>query len=85
MDYPEQQLIQRAKQGETAAMEQIFRMHLDSAVRLAYLVTRNWATAEDAVQEAFVQAFRSLDTFQEHRPFKPWFTRIVINKAKRTK
>jgi RNA polymerase sigma-70 factor (ECF subfamily) len=85
VDYTEQELIQRAKQGEEAALEQIFRQHLDSAIRLAYLVTRNWATAEDAVQEAFVQAFRSLHSFQDHRPFKPWFTRIVINKAKRTK
>ncbi|HPT83981.1 MAG TPA: RNA polymerase sigma factor [Limnochordia bacterium] len=85
MEYSEQELIRRAKQGEHAAMEQIFRMHLDSAIRLAYLVTRNWATAEDAVQEAFVQAFRSLPGFQANRPFKPWFTRIVINKAKRTK
>src|SRR5699024_264527 len=54
-------------------------------VRLAYLITRNWATAEDAVQEAFIQAFRSLDSFQDNRPFQPWFTRIVVNKAKRTK
>lgn len=84
MDLEEQQLIRRAKQGDHAAMEQLFRIHVDSAIRLAYLVTRNWATAEDAVQEAFVQAFRSLHTFQANRPFKPWFTRIVINKAKRT-
>lgn len=85
MELAEQELIRRAKRGEQAALEQIFRTHLDSAIRLAYLVTRNWATAEDAVQEAFVQAFRSLHGFQDGRPFKPWFTRIVINKAKRTK
>jgi len=66
-------------------MEAIFRRHVDSAIRLAYLVTRNWATAEDAVQEAFLQAFRSLHSFQDGRPFQPWFTRIVVNKAKRTK
>lgn len=81
----EQTLIQQAKQGQADALEAIFRHHVDSAVRLAYLVTRNWATAEDAVQEAFIQAFRSLDSFQEDRPFRPWFTRIVVNKAKRTR
>ncbi len=85
LNLTEQQLIKLAKRGAQDAMEVIFRRHVDSAVRLAYLVTRNWATAEDAVQEAFVQAFRSLDTFQEGRPFQPWFTRIVVNKAKRTK
>ncbi len=85
MDNIEQDLIRRAKQGHQDALEQIFRCHLDSAIRLAYLITRNWATAEDAVQEAFLQVFRSLHSFQEERPFKPWFTKIVVNKAKRTK
>ncbi len=85
MEITEQELIKQAKQGHQGALEQIFRSHLDGAIRLAYLITRNWATAEDAVQEAFLQAFRSLDSFQEERPFKPWFTKIVVNKAKRTK
>ncbi len=85
MQITEQELIRRAKQGHEDALEQIFRGHVDSAIRLAYLITRNWATAEDAVQEAFLQAFRSLDSFQDERPFKPWFTKIVVNKAKRTK
>lgn len=85
MDCDEQILIQQAKQGNHEALEAIFRQHLDAAIRLAYLITRNWATAEDAVQEAFLQAFRSLASFQDGRPFQPWFTRIVVNKAKRTK
>ncbi len=81
----ERELIKQAKEGEPGALEQIFRLHVDSAIRLAYLITRNWATAEDAVQEAFLQTFRSLNSFQDDRPFKPWFTKVVVNKAKRTK
>ncbi|HBG00297.1 MAG TPA: hypothetical protein DDW87_01810 [Firmicutes bacterium] len=85
LDVTEQELMKRAKEGQQDALEQIFRYHIDSAIRLAYLITRNWATAEDAVQEAFLQVFRSLASFQDDRPFKPWFTKIVVNKAKRTK
>lgn len=85
MDLQEQKIIQRAKKGDPEAMELIFRQHLDRSIRLAFLITRNWATAEDAVQEAFLQAFRALDSFEDNRPFKPWFTRIVVNSAKRTK
>lgn len=85
MEQNEKKLIQAAKQGDHYALETIFRHHVDGAVRLAYLITRNWATAEDAVQEAFLQAFRSLHGFKDDKPFKPWFTRIVVNKAKRTK
>lgn len=64
-------------------MEVLFKHHVDAAVRLAYTITHDWSTAEDAVQEAFIQAFRSIKNFDEEKRFKPWFTRIVINKAKR--
>lgn len=57
MEHTEQELIQAAKRGEHNALESIFRQHLDGAVRLAYLITKNWATAEDAVQEAFYRHF----------------------------
>ncbi|MGI6148663.1 MAG: RNA polymerase sigma factor [Firmicutes bacterium] len=79
----EQALIRQAKRGDKQSMEALFRSHVDSAVRTAYMITHNWATAEDAVQEAFIQAFRSLGTFQEGRPFKPWLTKIVVNKSRR--
>ena len=37
------------------------------------------------MQEAFIQAFRSIGTFKDGMAFKPWFSRIVINKAKRVR
>ncbi|NLM25801.1 MAG: sigma-70 family RNA polymerase sigma factor [Firmicutes bacterium] len=81
----EQAIIQRVKQGDHQAMEILFRTHLDAAIRLAYLITRDWTSAEDAVQEGFIQAFRSINNFKDGLPFKPWFTKIVVNKAKRIK
>ena len=56
-------------------------------------VTRAWrcawrpspgpsADAEDAVQEAFVKAYRSLRRFDEGRPFRPWLLAIVANEAR---
>lgn len=81
----EQDLIRKSKHGHHDSMEALFRQHVDAAVRLAYLITRDWSAAEDAVQESFIQAFRSLHTFQEGKPFKPWFTKIVVNKSKRIK
>lgn len=81
----ENEIIQKAKQGDHQALEVLFRRHVEGAVRLAYLITRNWAAAEDAVQEAFLQAFRSLGSFREERPFQPWFSKIVVNKAKRSR
>lgn len=81
----EQEIILRIKAGDHNAMEFLFKNHVEAAVRLAYLITRDWASAEDAVQESFIQALRSIHTFKDGLPFKPWFTRIVVNKAKRVK
>lgn len=78
----EQQLIELCLAGEQTAIERLFNLHVEQAVRLAYLVTRDWSAAEDAVQEAFIRAFRSLKSLQSGRPFKPWFTKIVVNQAR---
>ncbi|HHT36731.1 MAG: RNA polymerase sigma factor [Candidatus Wallacebacter cryptica] len=79
------ELITKIKQGDRNSMAEIFEAHVDAAVRLAYMITHDWSTAEDAVQEAFIQAFRSIKSFKDGMAFKPWFSKIVINKSKRIK
>jgi len=57
------------------------RQHEELAFRVAYLVVRDPAEAEDVAQEAFVRAYRSLRRFDVRRPFRPWLLRIVTNLA----
>ncbi|MFL5896233.1 MAG: RNA polymerase sigma factor [Thermoleophilaceae bacterium] len=58
------------------------RQHQDIAFRTAYLVTGSAAEAEDAAQEGFVKAWRSLDRFRRGAPFRPWLLAIVVNEAR---
>ena len=51
------------------------------ALRVAYTITGNRATAEDVVSEAFLKVYRRIDQFQCGRRFEPWFLRIVANEA----
>lgn len=44
-------------------------------------ITRNEDDAADAVQEAFISAFRNLNTLREEAGFGAWMKRIVINKS----
>lgn len=53
---------------------------LDSAFGYAYKLTRNQDDAMDLVQEASVQAFKSIGTFEQGTNFKAWFMRILTNK-----
>ena len=78
----EPKLIQQARQGDTAAWETLVRQHQEAVFRLGYLLLRNAHDAEDVAQEAFVQAFLTLGTFDVERPFKPWLLQITRNLAK---
>ena len=75
-------LIQQARQEDAAAWEVLVRRHQEAAFRLAYLLLRDPAAAEDVAQESFVRAYLALDTFDEERPFKPWLLQITRNLAK---
>lgn len=78
----EAHLIRQARQGRTAAWEQLVRQHQEAVFRLGYLLLHNAADAEDVAQEAFVRAFLALEQFDAARPFKPWLLQITRNLAK---
>jgi RNA polymerase sigma factor (sigma-70 family) len=75
------ELVTRAQRGDRDAFGMLVRRHEGLAVRIATVVCGS-AGAEDAAQDAFVRAYRSLDRFDPDRPFRPWLARIVTNTAK---
>ena len=77
----EQDLIQRARDGDVAAFEELVRMHQATALRVAVLVVGDRSDAEDVTQEAFVKAYHALGRFRQDSPFRPWLLRIVRNEA----
>ena len=78
----EAKLVERAKGGDAAAYEHLLRGQQEVAFRTAYLITGDASEAEDATQEAFVKAYRSLGRFRSGAPFRPWLLKIVANEAK---
>jgi RNA polymerase sigma factor (sigma-70 family) len=78
----EDELVAHAKQGDTLAYGILVEEHQTIAFRTAYLITGSAADAEDAVQEAFVKAYRSLARFRPGAPFRPWLLSIVANEAR---
>jgi len=55
--------------------------HRNALLRVAQRILRNQEDAEDAVQSAFLDAFRNLDGFQGRSRFSSWLTRIAMNAA----
>ena len=63
-------------------LERMIRENQVSLKRLCYLYLHDEAMAEDAVQETFLKAFRSLDAFRGEANEKTYLTRIAINTCK---
>jgi RNA polymerase sigma-70 factor (ECF subfamily) len=75
-------LVERARHGDVNAYEALVQQYQQLAFRVAYQVTGDAAEAEDAAQEAFVNAYYALGRFRAGAPFKPWLCRIVANEAR---
>lgn len=67
---------------EGRPFEELVRPHLEIAFRVAYLITRNAADAEDATQDALVKAWRAFGRFRTDAPMRPWLLQIVANEAR---
>src|ERR687895_1307118 len=78
----ENELVERARAGDADAYATLVRCHEEIAFRTAVLITGNAADAEEAVQDAFVKAYRALGRFRAGEPLRPWLLTIVANEAR---
>jgi RNA polymerase sigma-70 factor, ECF subfamily len=74
-------LVVRAQEGDVRAFEALARRHEAALYRTAVRVTGDPAEAEDAVQEALLDAWRHLDRFRGEARFSTWMYRLVTNRC----
>ena len=74
--------IERAKAGDGPAFDELLGPVLDPAFRLAMTMLNDRTSAEDAVQEAALKAWRHLGRFRPGSDLKPWFLAIVANECR---
>lgn len=74
-------LIARILSGDMRALEALMRAHNRTLYRTARAILRDDAEAEDAVQEAYLQAYRMLGSFRGESKLSTWLTRIAANEA----
>ena len=77
----ERALVLSAQRGEREAFSQLVRTHERRAYAVARAIVVNHEDAEDAVQEAFLHAYRALHRFLPDQAFGAWLHRIVANAA----
>jgi RNA polymerase sigma-70 factor (ECF subfamily) len=78
---PDAELLARLRGGDEAAYEELVRSETKHLLAVARRVLRNEEDAQDAVQQAFLSAFRALPAFNGQSRLTTWLHRIVTNAA----
>jgi RNA polymerase sigma factor (sigma-70 family) len=73
------ELVERCKQGDSRGFAELYRKYSKAMYNTSLRIVNNTGDAEDVVQEAFTDAFRSLEDFHYKSTFGAWLKRIVIN------
>lgn len=77
----ESDLLARLRAGDGAAFEELVRAYGGRMLAVARRMLRTDEDARDAVQDAFLNAFRSIDRFEGNARISTWLHRIVVNAA----
>ena len=79
--YIQQVLATRAQLGDEEAFEDILDTYKGLMFHIAYSIVKDRDIAEDAVQDALIQAWQHLPNLRETRALRPWLMRIVVNQC----
>lgn len=74
-------LIEGCRNGNRGAQHELYKKYAEQLYRLALRITGNAQDASDITQEAFVQAFRSMRSFDGRASVGTWLYRIATNEA----
>src|SRR5512137_1656930 len=77
----DEELVRGAQGGETRAFDELVQRYQDKVYRLCYKILRQEDDAAEALQDAFLSAFRGLKNFKAESTFSTWLYRIATNAA----
>ena len=78
----DEELVERARAGDDAALSELLERHHAAAYRVAFSMLQEDDAAQDVVQDAFIKAFRALAGFRGEASFRTWILMIAGNEAR---
>lgn len=72
-------IVKRCQDGDTGAMEAVYKGYKSSLFNLAYRFSRDHSAAEDLLQEIFIKVFTKIKKLRSPENLKSWMYRIAIN------
>lgn len=77
----QEQLIEKCKSNDSLAQMQLYDMYCKAMFNTAYNFIKDDAIAQDVMQEAFIKAFKKIESFTGEATFGAWLKRIVVNQS----
>jgi RNA polymerase sigma-70 factor (ECF subfamily) len=75
------ELVERCKRGDARGYAELYNKYSRAMYNTSLRIVNHTGDAEDVLQEAFTDAFRSLEDFHYKSTFGAWLKKIVINKS----
>lgn len=75
-------LVERARDGDKSAFEELVDLFQEAIFRMVYYRTRSRMDAEDLTQEIFIKAFENLSKLRDLERFRTWLFRMAINRVR---
>jgi RNA polymerase sigma-70 factor (ECF subfamily) len=75
-------IINQVLAGDVEAYSRLVDRHYDRCARIAVRILGNREDAEEAIQDAFLRAYKALGHYEERERFSAWLTRILVNQCR---
>jgi RNA polymerase sigma-70 factor, ECF subfamily len=75
-------IIHQVLSGDVEAYARLVERHYDRCARIALRILGNKEDAEEAIQDAFLRAYKALGDYEERERFSAWLTRILVNQCR---
>lgn len=76
-----QEIIDQCKEGSQKAQFQLYKLYYKAMFSVSLRIVNDQVEAEDVMQEAFLSAFKRMDTYKGEVSFGAWLKRIVVNRS----
>ena len=82
IDSSDRAIIQQVLSGDVEAYARLVDRHYPRCARIAVRIVGNREDAEEAIQDAFLRAFRALGDYEDRERFSAWLVRILVNQCR---
>jgi RNA polymerase sigma-70 factor (ECF subfamily) len=76
-----QKIIDQCKKNNAKAQVQLYNLYCDAMFLVSFRYVKDTFIAEDVMQDAFIKAFKNMNSYKNEVAFGAWLKRIVINQS----